>query len=193
MSPVLAHECPDTPLLALPCKPRVRAGLYTPRGLLPEGPPSHVPVEAPCSALADDTAEEWLCPYTYGSTMLRAGDKQLRAAPWPYQPQGALELSVWPHRNSSPRESGVRGLGTGAALGPRPSAHHPTRSPGPGRRAPLPRPRRGQVWQLFARQGGLLSIATQEPNWSRSPSLLSSKRLTAVEVCARPGSAYVER
>ena len=25
---------------------------------------------------------------------------------------------------------------------------------------------------LFARHGGLLSIVTQEPNWSRSPSLL---------------------
>ena len=80
MSPALAHGCPDTPRQALPCQPRVRAGLYTPRGLLPEGPPSHVPVEAPCSALADDTIEERLCPYTYGSAMLRAGDKQLRAA-----------------------------------------------------------------------------------------------------------------
>ena len=43
--------------------------------------PSHAPVEAPCSALADDTAEERLCPYTYGSAVLRAGDKQLRVAP----------------------------------------------------------------------------------------------------------------
>ena len=42
--------------------------------------PANVPVEAPCSALADDTAKERLCPYTYGRTMLRAGDKQLRAA-----------------------------------------------------------------------------------------------------------------
>ena len=46
---------------------------------------------------------------------------------------------------------------------------------------------------LFARQGGLLSIATQEPNWSHSPSLLSSERLTAVEVCMGPGPADVER
>ena len=45
----------------------------------------------------------------------------------------------------------------------------------------------------FARQGGLLSIVTQEPNWSRSPSLLSSERLTAIEVCAGPGPADVER
>ena len=89
MSPALAHECPDTPRLALPCKPRVRAGLYTPRGLSVEGAPSHAQVEAPCSALAVDTAEERLCPCTSGSTMLRAGDKQLRAASRPYQPQGA--------------------------------------------------------------------------------------------------------
>ena len=39
MSPKLAHGCPDTPRQALPCQPRVRAGLYTPRGLLLEGPP----------------------------------------------------------------------------------------------------------------------------------------------------------
>ena len=37
VSPALAHGCPDTPPHALPCRPRVRAGLYTPRGLLPEG------------------------------------------------------------------------------------------------------------------------------------------------------------
>ena len=110
---------------------------------------------------------------------------------------GSPELSVRPHRTTSPRESRTRGLGTGAALGSRPSARHPTRSPGPGRRAPLPRPRRGQVWKLFERQGGLLSIATQEPNWSRSPSLLgpswSPVGPMAVEVCAGPGSADAER
>ena len=68
---------------------------------------------------------------------------------------------------------------------------------GPRCRAPLPRPRHGQVWKLFERQGGLLSIATQEPNWSRSPSLLgpswSPVGPTAVEVCAGPGSADAER
>ena len=51
-------------------------------------------------------------------------------------------------------------------------------------------------YKLFARQGGLLSIATQEPNWSRSPSLLglswSPVGPMAVEVCAGPGSADVE-
>ena len=121
MSPALAHGCPDTPRQALPCQPRVRAGLYMPRGLHSEGTITHAPVEAPCSALAVDTTEERLCPCKCGSAMLRAGDKQLRAAPWPYQPQGALELSVWPHRNTSPRESCARGLGTGAALGSHPS------------------------------------------------------------------------
>ena len=102
------------------------------------GTPSHVLVEAPCSVLAVDTAKERLCPCTSGSTMLRAGDKQLRAASRLYQPQGAPELSVRPHRNASPRESRTRGLGTGAALGSRPSVRHPTRSPGPGSRTPLP-------------------------------------------------------
>ena len=156
-------------------------------------------MEAPCSALAVDTAEERLCPCKCGSAMLRAGDKQLRAAPRPYQPQGALELSVWPHRNTSPRESRARGLGTGAALGSRPSVRHPARSPGPGRRAPLPSraSARANVWRLFARQGGLLSIATQEPNWSHSPSLLgpswSPVGPMAVEVCAGLGSADAER
>ena len=196
MSPALAHESPDTPrspAVQATCQGgAVHAPEAPPRG----GTPSHAQVEAPCSALAVDTAEERLCPCTSGSTMLRAGDKQLRAASWLYQLQGALELSVRPHRNTSPRESRARGLGTGAALGSRPSARHPTRSPGPGRRAPLPRPRRGQVWKLFARQGGLLSIATQEPNWSRSPSLLgpswSPVGPMAVEVCAGPGPANIE-
>ena len=80
MSPALAHECPDTPRLALSCKPRVRAGLYMPRGLSLEGAPSHAPVEAPCSVLAVDTAEERLCPCKSGSAMLHAGDRQLGVA-----------------------------------------------------------------------------------------------------------------
>src|SRR3954466_11437394 len=67
-------------------------GCTRPGGSSWRGAPSHVPVEAPCSALADDTAEERLCPYTYGSAMLRAGDKQLRVAPGPHQPQGAQSL-----------------------------------------------------------------------------------------------------
>ena len=82
MSPALAHGCPYTPPPALPCKPRVMAGLYTPRGLSSEGAPSHAPVEAPCSALAVDTVEERLCPCKSGSAMLRAGDKQLGVASW---------------------------------------------------------------------------------------------------------------
>ena len=119
MSPALAHGCPDTPRQALPCQPRVRAGLYTPRGLLPEGAPSHVPVEAPCSALADDTAEERLCPYTYGSAMLRAGDKQLRVAPGPHQPQGAQSsvssLIITPPLGSAAQGGWARGLRLGHA------------------------------------------------------------------------------
>ena len=50
---------------------------------------------------------------------------------------------------------------------------------------------------LFARQGGLLSIATQEPNWLHSPSLLWSRPgfwsgLMLGEVRAGSGSAGVE-
>ena len=82
MSPALAHECPNTPRLALPCKPRVKAGLYTPRGLHSKGALTHAPVEAPCSMLAVDTVEERLCPCKCGSTMLHTSDKQLRMAPW---------------------------------------------------------------------------------------------------------------
>ena len=94
-----------------------QGGLYTPRGLLPEGAPSHVPVEAPCSVLADDIAEERLCPYTYGSTMLRAGDKQLRVAPGLRQPQGAQSsvssLIVTPPLGSAARGGWARGLRLG--------------------------------------------------------------------------------
>ena len=119
MSPALAHGCPDTPRQALPCQPHVRAGLYMPQGLVPEGAPSHVPVEAPCSVLADDIAEERLCPYTYGSAMLRAGDKQLRVAPGPHQPQGAQSsvsrLIITPPLGSAARGGWARGLRLGHA------------------------------------------------------------------------------
>ena len=195
MSPALAHGCPDTPHLAPPCKPRVRAGLYTPRGLHSEGALTHIPVEAPCSALAVDIAEERLCPCTSGSTMLRAGDKQLRATPRSCQPQGAQSsapnLTATPPLGKAAHGGWARGLRSGHA-----QAHATQPGPGPGHHAPLPRPRRGQVWKLFARQGGLLSISTQEPNWSCSPSLLgpswSPVGPMAVEVCAGPGSAEVE-
>ena len=117
MSPALAHGCPDTPRQALPCQPHVRAGLYTPRGLHSEGALTHAPVEVPCSALAVDTVEERLCPYTYGSAMLRAGDKQLRVAPRPHQPQGAQSsvssLIVTPPLGSAARGGWARGVRSG--------------------------------------------------------------------------------
>ena len=113
MSPVLAHECLDTPRLALPCIPRVRVGLHTPRGLHSEAALTHAPVEAPCSMLAVDTVEERLCPCKCRSAMLRAGDKQLRVTPWPYQPQGATRLSVQPHRNAFPSGEPREGAGHG--------------------------------------------------------------------------------
>ena len=109
MSPALAHKCPDTPRLALSYKPRVRAGLYTPPGLHSEGALTHALVEAPCSALAVDMVEERLCPCKCGNAMLRAGDKQLRAAPWPHQPQGATRLSVQPDRNAFPSGESRKG------------------------------------------------------------------------------------
>ena len=165
-------------------------GCTRPGGSSRRGAPSHAPVEAPCSVLADDTAEERLCPYTYGSAMLHAGDKQLRVAP-AASTSGSPELSAWPHRNASPRGRLVRGLDTGAAPRSRPDARHPARPPRAWFVARLS-PSVAKVRRPFERQGGLLSIATQEPNWSCSPSLLSSERLTAVEVCVGPGSADVE-
>ena len=81
------------------------------------GPPSHAQVEAPCSALAVDTAEERLCPCTSGSTMLRAGDKQLRAAPRSYQPQGAQSsassLTATPPLGRATRGGWARGPRSG--------------------------------------------------------------------------------
>ena len=139
MSPALAHECPDTPPPALPCKPRVRAGLYTPRGLHSEGALTHAPVEAPCSMLAVNTVEERLCPCKCGSAMLRAGDKQLRAAPWPHQPQGAQSsvssLIVTPSLGSAARGGWARGLRLGHAQ------THATQPgpPGPGSSRVSPR------------------------------------------------------
>ena len=134
------------------------------------GAPSHVPVEAPCSVLADDTAEERLCPYTYGSVMLRAGDKQLRVAPGPHQPQGAQcsvsSLIATPPLRSAAQGGWARGLRLG---------HTQTHAalPGPPRAwfVVCLYPSGAKVRRPFERQGGLLSIATQEPNWSRSPSL----------------------
>ena len=116
MSPALAHEFPDTPPLALSCKPRVRVRLCMPRGFHSEGAPTHAPVEAPCSMLAVDTVEERLCPCKCRSAMLHTGHKQLWAA------HGCINLRE-PLRSVSSlaetlslRESHARGLGTGATL-----------------------------------------------------------------------------
>src|SRR3954466_1424514 len=94
-------------------------GCTRPGGSSRRGAPSHVPVEAPCSALANDTAEERLCSYTYGSAMLRAGDKQLRVAPGPHQPQRAQSsmssLIVTPPLGSAARGGWALGLRLGHA------------------------------------------------------------------------------
>ena len=170
-------------------------GCTRPGGSSRRGAPSHAQVEAPCSALAVDTAEERLCPYTYGSAMLRAGDKQLRVAPGPYQPQGAQSsvsgLIAKPPLGSATRGGWARGLCSG---------HAQAYATQPGLLdlvVARPSSARAKVWKLFARKGGLLSIATQEPNWSRSPSLLGPSWSPAgpmvVEVCAGPGSVDAER
>ena len=170
MSPALAHGCPDTPPHALPCRPRVRAGCTCPRGSSRRGAPSHSLVEAPCSALADDTAEERVCPYTYESAMLRTGDKQLRVA------LGRINLREPKAQclvSSQCLPSGVlhEGAGHGAYAWVRPRRTPPSQAP---RAWFIARPSLSgaKVRRPFERQGGLLSIATQEPNWSRSPSLL---------------------
>ena len=114
-------------------------GCTRPGGSSRRGAPSHVPVEAPCSVLADDTAEERLCPYTYGSAMLRAGDKQLRVAPGPHQPQGAQSsvssLIVTPPLGSAARGGWARGLRLGH------TQTHATQPgpPGPGSSCVSPR------------------------------------------------------
>ena len=164
-------------------------------GASPRGGPLHAPVEAPCSALADDTAEERLCPYTYGSAMLRAGDKQLGVAPGPHQPQGAQgsvsSLIVMPPHGSAAQGGWARGLRLGHA-----QTH--AAQPGPLRAwfVTCLSPSGAKVRRPFERQGGLLSIATQEPNWSPILSLLGPSRSPvgpmAVEVCAGPGSADAE-
>ena len=98
-----------------------------------------------------------------------AGDKQLRVAPGPHQPHGAQSLVssliITPPLGSAARGGWARGLRLGHAQ------THATQPGPPGlvRRASLPK--RSKVRRPFERQGGLLSIATQEPNWSRSPSL----------------------
>src|SRR3954467_495441 len=114
-------------------------GCTRPGGSSRRGSPSHVPVEAPCSALADDTVEERLCPYTYESAMLRAGDKQLRVAPGPHQPQGAQSsvssLIVTPPLGSAARGGWARGL----CLGHTQTYATQPASPGPGSSRVSPR------------------------------------------------------
>ena len=93
--------------------------VHAPGALHSRESPSHAPMEAPCSVLAIDTAEERLCPCTSGSTMLRAGDKQLRAAPRSYQPQGAQSsasgLTATPPLGRAARGGWARGLRSGHA------------------------------------------------------------------------------
>ena len=122
-------------------------GCTCPEGSSRRGAPSHVPVEAPCSALADDTAKERLCPYTYGSAMLPAGDKQLRAT-HDYinlrEPRGQCVAST-PPLGRATRGGWKRGLRSGRTRSGRAPAHatqpglpdlgvaHPSRGLGKGK------------------------------------------------------------
>ena len=137
-------------------------GCTRPRGSSRRGAPSHAPVEAPCSMLADDTAEERLCPYTYGSAMLRVGDKQLRAA------HGRTNLREPRAQCPAPSQclpSGVphEGARHGGYARASPECTPPSQVPWTwsSRAPPRAEPR---YENPFTRQGGLLSIATQEPN-----------------------------
>ena len=103
-------------------------------------------------------------PVHIGSAMLRAGDKQLMVAPGPHQPQGA-QSSVSSLIVTRPLGSAARG---GGAQGLR-LCHAQTHAAQPG---PLGAwfvarlsPSGAKVRRPFERQGGLLSIMTQEPNW----------------------------
>ena len=146
-------------------------GCTRPGGSSRRGAPSHVPVEAPCSALADDANEKRLCPYTYGSAMLRAGDKQLRAA---YGRTNLREPRAQCPAPSQRLPLGVlhEGAGHGGYARVLPKCMPPSQVPRTwsSRAPPRVEPMYGNP---FERQGGLLGIATQGPNFPRSPSLLN--------------------
>ena len=137
MSPALAHECSDTPRSTVVQASCQGGAVHAPGAPPGGGPPSHAQVEAPCSALAIDTAEERLCPCTSRSTTLRAGDKQLRATPRLCQPQGAQSsapsLTATPPLGRAAHGGWARGLRSGHAQAYATQA----RSLGPGRRTPL--------------------------------------------------------
>ena len=171
-------------------------GCTRPGGSSRRGAPSHALVEAPCSVLANDTAEERLCPYTYGSAMLRAGDKQLMAAHGRTnlrEPRARCPAPSQRLPSGVPREGAVHGGCTRAT----PVHTPPSQVPRTWSSRAIPRAE-PRYESSFARQGGLLSIATQEPNWLRSPSLLGPvlvirSGITMGEVRAGLGPANAKR
>ena len=108
-------------------------------------------------------------PVHYESAMLRAGDKQLRVAPGPHQPQGA-QSSVSSLIATPPLGSAGEGAGNGGYAWVTPRHTPPSQAPRAWFVARLS-PSGAKVRRPFEHQGGLLSIATHEPNWSRGPSL----------------------
>src|SRR4051812_20515796 len=103
--------------------------------------------------------------------MLRAGDKQLRAAHGRTnlrEPRAQCLASSQRLPSGAPRE----GAGHGGYARALPERTPPSQVPRTwsSRAPPRAEPR---YENPFERQGGLLSIATQEPNLPRRPSLLS--------------------
>ena len=143
-------------------------GCIRPGGSSRRGAPSHAPVEVPCFALADDTAKERLCPYTYGSAMLRACDKQLRVALGRInlrEPRAQCLVSSQRLPSGVPREgAGHRGC---AWVTPRRTP--PSQAPRAWCVTHLS-PSGAKVRRPFERQEGLLSIATQELLLALQPS-----------------------
>ena len=103
--------------------------------------------------------------------MLRAGDKQLRAAHGRTNLKDHKTQCLAPSQrlpSGAPRE----GAGHGGYARASPERMPPSQVPRTwsSRAPPRAEPRFGNP---FEHQGGLLSIATQEPNLPHSPSLLS--------------------
>ena len=104
-------------VIALPCQPRVRAGLYTPRGLLPKGAPIPQPSGSSMLPAGYQHCQGAAMPMHKRKHYALAGDKQLSATPRPYQPQGAQSsapsLTTMPPLGRVTRGGWARGLHSG--------------------------------------------------------------------------------
>jgi hypothetical protein len=78
--PELPHERPDTPPSSTVQATRTNLmGCTRPGGSGAGAPHSHAQVEAPCSALVDNTVAQRLCPRNVEAPCSALVDKQLRA------------------------------------------------------------------------------------------------------------------